>query len=85
MRLKYKYIKTPVIKYFVSESGKTATFWCPYCCTWHTHGNLEGYRVSHCHNDCWDKTRNYYLKPYTQKELREIRKMVDMQLDFSAT
>jgi hypothetical protein len=66
-------------------------FYCPYCKDWHYHGwhvppskaeILYGsHRLCHCSNpDSPFEIRGYYIKPYTKKELREIRDLCDGML-----
>jgi len=67
----------PIVKCFVSSSGRTVKFWCPYCQKWHIHGsyeggNWEGHRVAHCYEETPFSDTGYILKACTKKELAEI-------------
>lgn len=50
MRLNKSDRSLPVlIAYERDESGNLAV-WCPYCATWHLHGQGDGHRSAHCQN-----------------------------------
>ncbi len=54
------------------------TFKCQTCNQWHYHGYAEGkpegWRAAHCNTF---NQLDYYLKMYTKKDLKFIKKMVD--------
>lgn len=64
------------------EGNYLFRFWCPFCRMFHQHGwtvsdmkkhsnNWHGsHRVSHCLEGSPFKQTGYFLKPYTEKEIK---------------
>ena len=72
----------PEVKTFVSNKRqyKTRTFYCPFCKTWHSHGDMVGHRTSHCHKGNNGLGSNYEVVSYTLAELRDIKDMAENEI-----
>lgn len=88
--------KLPTIKCFPWSGGRQMTFWCPFCESWHYHGQPNGHRVAHCSDTVTHgrrfgfsepcatgspfKEHGYIIKMMSKKELMAIRKEIDQYL-----
>lgn len=59
------------------RDGGNFKVWCPYCASWHYHGEVGGWRVAHCFNkkSPFIKT-GYYLKEARKKDIEALRDIV---------
>ena len=66
--------KVPTVKVFITKDGFQYFFWCSFCNCFHRHDAVDfGHRIAHCSNRHSPYLLDgYILKPYTQKELREL-------------
>lgn len=60
----------PILLAFEHKKTGFLSVWCPYCCTFHFHGEGEGHRSAHCTNpNSPFKESGYVIKKGTNIEL----------------
>lgn len=68
--------KLPVLKGFKRNDSEYISVWCPYCNTWHNHGEGEGSRTPHCISVGNNWGGEYSIKLFTKNELKRFRKQI---------
>jgi len=69
------YDPQPTIKGFINEYNSQITIWCPECKTWHTHGEGNGNRASHClmQESKYNTNLGYRIESYTKADLLKFK------------